>query len=124
MELWIRNAGKTLLLKANEIYINPVVEYEEKGVVMCEDLFDLNADGIDIEKIENMKFGVYTDKRTLVATYSTKEKALKVLDEIQCLLVDRDVFIPGKDAEIKVLPKTCVIYQMPADEGKTKGGVK
>lgn len=100
MDLWIRNAGKTLLLKANEIYINPMVEYEEKGVVMCSDLFDLDISDIDIEKIENKKFGVYADKRILVATYSTKEKALEVLDEIQKFINHW-----GSDQ----------VYQMPAD---------
>lgn len=101
MDLWIRNAEKTLLRKANEIYINPLVEYEKNGFVMCNDLFNLNENDIDVEKIENLKFGVYTDNRILVATYKTKEKALKVLDEIQ-----KFINYCGNDQ----------VYQMPADD--------
>lgn len=106
MDLWIRSQDGECLWKANAITIQDYAKTKAVTIVVSS----------GVEQIRHF------------ATYNTKEKALKVLDEIQNLLIDRyvfdkeyylgsDVFIPGIDAEIKALPRTCVVYQMPADNG-------
>ena len=104
MDLWIRSQDKMMLVKVNQL-------------AMCK-----LCDSYDIM--------VTTDvhHQFICGTYSTKEKALKVLNEIQNLLIDQyivdvdkdcylgsDAFISSKDAEVKVLPKNCVVYRMPQD---------
>lgn len=91
MDLWIRNQDKMMLVKVNE-------------VALCK-----LCDGYDIM----ITTDVY--HQFICGTYSTKEKALKVLDEIQCLLVDRYTMDPNYSFGGKALPRTCVIYQMPQD---------
>ena len=108
MDLWIRSQDKERLIKVEEIrYKYEYSTIEEKEFYRVE---IPRRDGWSVT----------------LGIYSTKEKALKVLEEIQNLLIDRyvvdedywgsDVFMPRKDAEIKVLPRTCVVYQMPADD--------
>lgn len=103
MDLWIRSQDGEDLWKANAITIQDYAKTKEVKIVVS----------TGVEQIKHF------------ATYKTKEKALKVLDEIQNLLIDRyiwnkecylgaDVFIPEKDAEL--LPRTCVVYRMPADD--------
>lgn len=122
MDLWIRNAEKTLLLKANEVIVRPIATSSGMhGQVICRDLVDYDS---DLKNNEKLQFAVYVNN-LVCGTYSTKLKALKVLDEVQNSLIDRyiwnkecylgaDVFIPEKDAEL--LPRTCAFYQMPADD--------
>lgn len=78
MDLWIRSQDKMMLVKVNE-------------VALCK-----LCDGYDIM--------ITTDvhHQFICGTYSTKEKALKVLDKIQNLLVC-------------ISDNACVIYQMPLD---------
>lgn len=98
MDLWIRNADKTLLLKANEIAVRPIaISSGMHGQVMCRDLVDYDSELNNNEKLE---FAVYVND-LVCGTYSTKEKALKVLDKIQ-------KFINHWGAD--------QVYQMPADE--------
>ena len=59
MELWIRSADKEILLKVNEL------EIEENMIIAFDDC-----------------------KHQCLGTYKTKERALEVLDEIQCHLVN------------------------------------
>ena len=94
MDLWIRSQDKMMLVKVNE-------------VAMCK-----LCDSYDIM--------VTTDvhHQFICGTYSTKEKALKVLDEIQCLLVDRYTMDPTYSFGGKALPRTCAIYQMPQDNNE------
>ena len=91
MDLWIRSQDNMMLVKANQL-------------AMCK-----LCDSYDIM--------VTTDvhHQFICGTYSTKEKALKVLDEIEGLLVDRFVIDPNYSFVGKALPRTCVIYQMPLD---------
>lgn len=101
MDLWVRSQDKMLLTKSSEIGIcelcgsyNIIIRNNEQQQLIC-------------------------------GTYNTKEKALKVLDKIQKLLVpcyimqdynsSLDMLIQNKDREIKVLPRECVVYQMPSD---------
>lgn len=101
MDLWIRSQNKTGLIKVKHIEI---------GADNCIYALELGS-----------------DYEIMLGKYKKKKRAIEVLDEIQNLLIDRyvvdkedylgsDVFMPSKDAEIKVLPRTCVVYQMPADD--------
>ena len=101
MDLWIRsqeNDCEQYLIKAEQVKVEMLIDKWE------------------------VKVNFYR-----MGTYKTRKRAIEVLDEIQNLLIDRyvwdkeyylgsDVFIPSKDAEIKALPRTCVVYQMPADD--------
>jgi len=104
MDLYVRSQDRMILVKVNELAVSKV----------CNN-YTIMVTATDVQH------------QFMCGTYSTKEKALKVLDEIQNLLIDRyvvdkecflgsDVFIPSKDAEIKILPKTCMVYQIPVDE--------
>ena len=108
------------------------------------DLWIRSQDKKQLELVERMSIVHKTEKRSILddteikeecyifvngkefGEYKNEQRAIEILDEIQNLLIDRyvvdkecylgsDVFIPSKDAEIKILPKTCVVYQMPAD---------
>lgn len=97
MDLYIRNTDKTLLLKANEITVRPIATSSGKhGQVMYRVLFDYDSELNNNEKLE---FAVYVND-LVCGTYSTKEKALKVLDEIQ-----KFINYWGTDQ----------VYEMPAD---------
>lgn len=80
MELWIRSQDKTTLIRSYEIYI-----------------------------VENSQ-GIYCirAKRTshILGAYNTIERALKVLDEIQQLIVEYH-----QSLDYKIVP----IYEMPED---------
>lgn len=101
MDLWIRSQS----------------DYSEQNLIKAEHIkVELVIDNIWEVKVNNER----------VAEYKSRKRAIEILEEIQNLLIDRyvfdkecylgsDVFIPSKDAEIKVLPKTCVVYQMPQD---------
>ena len=64
MELWIRSQDKTILQKVNKIYAATYAE--EKGF----GIYDINCDDID-------------DCDVPLGFYTTKERALEVLDEIE-----------------------------------------
>lgn len=112
MDLWIRSQDKRILGIARDIHIcerRVVVEYPELHSEKDPDNYVILIGGYE--------YGVY----------KTKERVLEVLDEIQkllvpCYIVDKDynssldMFIQNKDSEIKVLPRECVVYEMPADE--------
>jgi len=98
MDLWIRNSEKTLLLKANEVIVRPIATSSGKhGQVMCRDLVDYDS---DLNNNEKLQFAVYVNNLDC-GIYSTKEKALKVLDEIRKFINHW-----GCDQ----------VYQMPANE--------
>ena len=115
MDLWIRSQNKKQLELVKHIEINHKQELDNS-------VLGLTSGTVDIEEcyilVNGRNFG----------EYKTEQRAIEVLDEIQNLLIDRyvwdngyylgsDVFIPSKDAEIKALPRTCAVYQMPADDG-------
>lgn len=66
MELWIRSQDKRHLLLVKNISLT---EYEDEGVCTLE---------TDLENRVDLELG----------TYSTKERALEILDEIQDLLAN------------------------------------
>ncbi len=109
MELWIRNAEKTVILKAENIYIEPVKQFiDENGnirIVVC-----------GYEDIAEEVFGVYVNNGIIVGTYKTKERALEVLDEIQKLISNiGKTIIKEKPFKLKSIVKNTIVYEMPLE---------
>lgn len=56
----------------------------------------------------------------IVADYSTTERALEILDEIQTLLLEdvllfKNFDVNNKDTDIKFIPRDCIVYEMPKE---------
>lgn len=68
--------------------------------------------------IEQFEFGIYiVGKGCTLGIYSTKEKALRVLDEIQDAIEDTYYYnIENLGCGSYALKKGCEIYEMPQDE--------
>ena len=97
--MWIRSQDKTVLIKCNNFSVE------------CYTDSKTNIKSFDIETIESHN-GTYTT----LGSYSTKEKALKVLDKIHSGIIrngmiyaheysgsgvrDYDVFIMPQDSEV------------------------
>lgn len=80
MNLWIRTQDRTTLIRSYEIYI-----------------------------VEQQNMYLIRAKRTshILGSYSTFERALEVLDEIQKMLVE--------DGGIETFETTLVVYNMPKE---------
>ena len=87
MTLWIRTQDKNSLIKVNEIHLH---EHREDGG--CE----------IIVVVDNCEM--------VVATYSNKERALEVLDEIEDTLATTNYTI----ASAGIVSQTVQIYSMPS----------
>ena len=96
MDLWIRNQSnysEQKLIKAEQVNVELVID----------DIWVINVNGIR------------------VAEYKSRERAIKVLDEIQDSMYD--IYeTTGRDGNVLVRhiqPKqdNFIVYQMPADEG-------
>ena len=79
MELWIRSQDKENLIKANFISVRHIYHQEE--------ITD-NFGRIKEFKKGDYKGSVINVDNVNLGTYKTKERALEVLDEIQCHLVN------------------------------------
>lgn len=83
MDLWIRSqldVDIQILIKAERVIVDDLIDDKDIGyVVRVNDL--------------------------IVATYKSREQAIKVLDEIESLLIDC----------INIDPNNSIIYQMPLD---------
>lgn len=91
MELWIRSQNKDRIVKPNAVM---VASFQELVSIHC-----------------------YIDKDTNVwlGNYSTKERALEVLDEIHQRLINLGTIEIAPDS-YKVLPKdTSNVYEMPKE---------
>lgn len=107
MELWIRNQDKTILQKVDNLLI---------------------SDGDNVEGT----FNIYTNSlpaQNVLGKYKTKERALKVLNEIQSLLqptieykpIVQEEYNPAYtykhfvkvDDNIKIKELSTFVYQMP-----------
>lgn len=93
MDLWIRSQDKRLLQKVDNIFL------------------DANY--------ENKRISTYDGDNTELGTYETKERALKVLDDIQnfiCIKI-RENNINYEQADLilkgKIVDSLCKVYQMP-----------
>lgn len=106
MELWIRSQDKTRLIKINSL---EYVEYQ--GVHSINGYYTNESDNYDL------------------GVYSTKERALEVLDEIQNILMPTIKYAPiikedikpeytykqyvSEGANIEVIQLNTFVYQMP-----------
>lgn len=125
MDLWIRSQNKEMLIKTKDICYTS--EY------MSFDNF--------VQKIKKGHFIMAED--TYIAEYKTKKQAIKVLNQIQNLLIDQDKLIINadlddyesfemvanniktkgwcgiidekKDSEIKYISPNTIVYQMPEE---------
>ncbi len=92
--MWIRSQSKKALLNVNQVVINNTKDESEYYI------HGYSERGIDI-----------------LGVYSTKEKALKVLDEIQDAIEDTDYYrIDNIGHGTYALGKGVQVYQMPQDE--------
>lgn len=108
--MWIRNQDKTLLIKCDNFSIECYMK----------------AKCFDIETIE-----ISTGKHTTLGSYSTKEKALKVMDMIQKYIGGKTNYYITQDIVISdgyhVLDDLNIpmgyckngVFEMPADENVT-----
>lgn len=92
--MWIRSQSKKVLLNVNQVVINNTKDESEYYI------HGYSERGIDI-----------------LGVYSTEEKALKVLDEIQDAIEDTFYYnIENLGCGSYALKKGCEIYEMPQDE--------
>lgn len=86
MELWIRSQDKTTLIRSHEIYIS-----------------------------EQQNTYLIRAKRTshILGSYSTIERAIEILDEIQDELIGSDFMPIEKNEEVVLTCGSARIYEMP-----------
>lgn len=71
----------------------------------------------EIEHFENKEIATITGNGWFLGEYSTEEKALKVLDEIQMVINNKQLCVIDKAPRGSyVLNKGAQVYQMPQDE--------
>lgn len=92
--MWIRSQSKKALLNVNQVVINNTKDESEYYI------HGYSERGIDI-----------------LGVYSTEEKALKVLDEIQDAIEDTGYYrIDNIGHGTYAFSKGVLVYQMPQDE--------
>lgn len=92
--MWIRSQSKKVLLNVNQVVINNTKDESEYYI------HGYSERGIDI-----------------LGVYSTQEKALKVLDEIQDAIENTDYYrIDNVGHGAYVLANGVKVYQMPQDD--------
>ena len=91
MELWVRSQDKRILQKVDNIFL------------------DANY--------ENKRISTYDDNNTELGTYKTKERAIKILDELQDFMINYACVkkINRLGEEIDLIPKPILIYNMPKE---------
>ena len=101
--MWIRSQDKTKLLQANKVRVVPNNEYIAE-ILKIDTEYDIMCDDY------------------IIGTYSTEEKALKVLDMIQSTLTNYKLLLSSEYGQYKtpaeklsILPTLC-IFEMPKDE--------
>ena len=95
MNLWVRSQDKMNLVKIRQISLN----YQNNKQIIANYIPEL---------YENS--GGYYE---LLGTYKTKERAIKVLDEIQDELIGSDFMPIEKNEEVVLNKKKKKIYEMP-----------
>lgn len=100
MDLWIRSQDRTRLIKINNL---EYVEYQ--------DVHSIN--GYYTNEVDNCDLGIY----------SSKERALEVLDEIQIRIINNEILkimilklnnVKGEEEKIGKLFKE-MVYEMPKE---------
>ena len=102
MELWVRSQDKERLIKPIDFYIEETIDYVNRKSEF--DIYALNFANADIR----------------IGTYSTKERAFEVLDEMQNILdaYNRYNNNSGKYEELDLGIKVNMlsyVYQMPKE---------
>ena len=94
MELWVRSQDKTRLSKITDIY---VVGYGDSWAI----------DGYCVNGVDDFDLGIY----------STKERALEVLDEIQEHLekMGKDEILTDKIGIMNGIKHYGIVYKMPEE---------
>ena len=98
MELWIRSKDKERIIKVNNIFI-----HQDNNHLIC-----ANQRAIDQFNDESFELGAY----------SSRKRALEVLDEIQRQLIGKKGLITTQDKKgIEFIPftDTVVVYEMPKE---------
>lgn len=100
--MWIRSQDKTKLILANRILVEPSDEYVSE-ILNLETTYDVISKGY------------------IVGTYSTKEKALKVLDDIQNIIIACECArlksnIMCRTLNAKIEGEELLVFEMPKDE--------
>lgn len=94
--MWIRSQDKTVLIKCNNFSVE------------CYTDSKTNIKSFDIETIES-----HTGTYTTLGSYSTKEKALKVLDKIQSAIIKSEIIYAHEYSGSGV--RDYDVFQMPQD---------
>ena len=104
MELWIRSQDKEKLIKVNNIEIFHHYSYKD-----TQEKFLLPSGSFEYRKVQKkdkyIKSVIACNDEITLGIYKSKERALEVLDEIQCCLVNIN---DGKDNYFYV-------YEMPKE---------
>lgn len=99
MDLWIRSQDRLTLVKCNDISIS--------------------TDSEDGKTVRGYKIVGYFDKETEyeeLGYYTSKERTLEVLDDIQTMLSPKLHSVINKDGiNIEVLDKNYDVYEMPLE---------
>ena len=98
MEIWIRSQDKEKLINVNEHFS---IEYTDVGM--------------DKTQLKSIKYAIWGDNVKL-AIYSTKEKALKVLDEIEKKIIENNTIVCNEKEWSKYVGTVNCVFQMPDDE--------
>lgn len=99
MNLWIRSQDKMNLVKVRQVCVN----YQDNKQIIANYIPEL---------YENS--GEYCE---LLGTYKTKERAIKILDELQDFMINYACVkkINRLGEEIDLIPKPILIYNMPKE---------
>lgn len=115
MELWIRSQDKEVLTKVNNLCY-----YTRKDV----------AEFISEEELsKDIQHVIWSPDGSILGYYKTKERALKVLDEIQNLLQPKIIYTQKEpietyelgvyklkqDVDMKIQEINRIVYEMPQD---------
>ena len=98
MGIWIRSQDKEKLINVNEHFS---IEYTDVGM--------------DKTQLKSIKYAIWGDNVKL-GIYSTKEKALKVLDMIEKKIIENNTIICNEKDWAKYVGAINCVFQMPQDE--------
>lgn len=98
MGLWIRIQNKEKLINVNEHFS---IEYTDVGM--------------DNTQLKSVKYAIWGDDVKL-GIYSTKEKALKVLDMIEKKIIENNTIVCDTKDWAKFVGVINCVFQMPQDE--------
>jgi len=93
IDMWIRTQDKEMLVNCNNFRLDWMIYKEGTSP---------------------SKYNIINDNAFLLGSYSTKERALEVLDEIQQKILSANCFI-GDGYAVEKMPPQIVIYEMPKE---------